>query len=234
LGQGNTLPPAKVDILSGLPTEVTLCNISKTPTLKISKSNDASGDKFPGENVAYTIIVTVNDADANDVIVTDLLPEGFTYNSGSWTVDLNGNPLSIAEPTYHSPGVWYLGNALKDDVFTLKYTARIDGSVQPGTYRDVAWAQGTSLASGTVLALAVDPGIVDTNFVGTQVTIPVGNNNGPTYNIDITKTQEVLGASIYLPATGENTLLVITAVLMLISGTGALIIGLKSKKKYVK
>ena len=84
------------------------------------------------------------------------------------------------------------------------------------------------------MALAVVPGIVDTNFVGTQVTIPVGNNNGPTYNIEVTKTQEVLGASTYLPATGENTLLVITAVLMLISGTGALIIGLKSKKKYVK
>lgn len=223
-----------VTVPSGETVNCSVLNHSLTPNLTISKSNDAVGNRNPGDNVAYTIVVTVNDADANNLTVTDLLPKGFVYNSGSWTVDRNGSPLAISEPTYASPGTWSLGNAHINDVFTLKYTAKIDNGEQPGTYKDVAWAQGFSLAdlSNKILATALPLGFVGTNFVGTQVTIGVGNPNGPTFNT--TKTQEVLGAATYLPATGENTVWVIIASAMFVLGIGTLITGYKLKKRYVE
>jgi hypothetical protein len=208
-------------------------NHNLTPTLTIAKANNAIGNKSPGDSVIYTIKVTVNDANANNVKVTDLLPKGFVYKSGSWKVDLNGNPLSVPEPTYASPGTWSLGNAQIGDVFTLTYTANIDGGEEPGLYKDVAWAEGQAVSdsSSEILALALPEGYVDTNFVGTQVQIAKGGQGGPEYKA--ATTQEVLGASTSeLPSTGEGTIWSIIATLMLGLGLGSLISGLRLKKRY--
>lgn len=222
-----------VNVNAGQTVNCSILNHSLTPTLTISKENDAVGTKNAGDSVGYTIVVNVNDADANNLTVTDLLPKGFVYNSGSWSVDLNGSPLSVPEPTYASPGVWTLGNAHDGDVFTLKYTAKIDGGIQPGTYKDVAWAEGFAVGNATneILATALPLGFVDTYFVGTQVTIAEGGQGGPDYKV--TTLQEVLGAATSeLPATGESTVWVIIATIIGLLGVGSLITGFKLRKRY--
>jgi cysteine-rich repeat protein len=220
-----------VNVNPGQTVNCSIGNHNSKAVLTIEKSNDVVGDKRSGDSVTYTIVLHVSNADVNNIIVTDLLPKGFSYSGGSWSVNKNGNPLLITEPIYHSPGVWNLGNAQAGDIFTLKYNAWISGDQQSGIYNDVTWAQGTALTSETILANALPTGYVDTNFVGTQVPVVINDESG---SFGTTKTQEVLGAStVYLPSTGENTLWVIIAISMLIAGAGTLIAGLRLRRKYV-
>lgn len=216
------------------------CNATNkylTPKLTISKSNDAGGTKYPGDTVGFTITISndQNAGNANNVTVTDLLPNGFHYNSGSWSAGSNlHGVLSLSEPTYHSPGVWTIGTLATGETVTLKYTVTIDGSQADGTYYDEAWGQGFSETNTQVQALAVNPGFLDTNFVGTQVAVANSNQASSGYN-SVT-TQSVLGASIgpELPSTGENTIWVIMATLLAISGFGSLAFGLRLRRKNVE
>lgn len=217
-------------------------NQNLIPALTISKANDAVGNKAPGDTVKFTIVISndQNAGPADNVRMTDLLPKGFIFNSSSWKVlssnsarGVTGDISSLlAAPTYASPGTWNLGRIETGETLTLSYTATIDGGQQAGTYYDNAWAQGTPVndASNIMLASAVIPGKLDSTFVGTQVSVAKGSEGGPEYKT--TATQEVLGASIYLPATGENTLWVTIATLMFTLGAGTLVTGFKLKKKY--
>jgi len=224
-------------------TDKNFGNHNLIPLLRIAKANNAIGNKSPGDTVGYTITINndANAGDANNVLVTDLLPKGFAFNSGSWKVvssdisrGTSGDISSLlTAPTYHSPGAWTLGTLKTGETLTLTYTANIDGGKQAGLYKDVAWAQGNPVSdsSNQILALALPEGYVDTNFVGTDVTIAKGGYGGPEYK-SLT-TQDVLGASTSeLPSTGESTLWVIIATLTLTLGTGTLITGLKLKKRY--
>jgi uncharacterized repeat protein (TIGR01451 family)/LPXTG-motif cell wall-anchored protein len=218
-----------------------ILNHNKTPILTISKVNDASGNKAPGDTVGFTITVAADETGgpADNVTVTDLLPKGFVYNAGSYQALLNGVlNSSITEPTYHSPGVWTLGHMNLGDIYTLKYTAKIDGGQPTGTYYDNAWGQGNPVGgSDVILARAINPGDLDpaldpSEFVGTEVSIVNGSQGGPTFST--TTTQSVLGASTgpELPSTGESTLWVIMASLLSILGLGSLALGVKLRRKY--
>lgn len=220
-------------------------NRPSTPILTIAKTNDKFGvDLAPGSSVLYKITVHADSegGPADNVTVTDLLPRGFHYRSGSWTAVSTGTgargDLKVlgvtTEPTYASPGTWQLGNMTPGETVTLTYLADIDGSQQSGIYKDVAWAQGKPSIGDSVLAtsLATDFPIVDTNFVGTDV--KVVNNFQAGVDYKATSTQEVLGASTYLPATGEPTVWVIIATLLGGLGFGTLILGLRLRKKYVE
>lgn len=217
-------------------------NHNLIPVLTITKQNFATGPVSPGTTVNFEITITATQSAAQNVTVTDLLPEGFHYNSGSYKVvssntsrGTNGDiTSSISEPTYHSPGVWTLGNMAVNETLTLTYSVTVDGSQQTGTYYDVAWGQGYSASNQLVLANAVNPGDLNVsdptnNFVGTDVEIV--NGYAPGQNYSSTVTQEVLGASTYLPATGENTLWVILATLLGLSGLSMLLYGLKLRRK---
>ncbi len=221
--------------VSNEPMEITLCNKVLNPILTITKSNDKTGvDLSAGSSVLYTLTVEATQSAALNVAVKDLLPDGFKYRGGSWTATSNVNlGLVVTEPVYASPGTWNLGNMAKGEKITLTLIADIDGGKQPGLYKDLAWAQGTSLASTQVLANAENPGFVDSNFVGTQVNI-VKNPDGTAANIEKEETRgEVLGASIALPATGANTLWIILAILLLVGGSGSIILGRNLRRKNV-
>jgi uncharacterized repeat protein (TIGR01451 family)/fimbrial isopeptide formation D2 family protein len=66
------------------------------PTVAIVKVNDQPEPVLPGTVVSYTLTVTVGDSQAEDVVVTDLLPlgldaptsisDGGTYNGGTRTI----------------------------------------------------------------------------------------------------------------------------------------------------
>ena len=222
-----------------------ILNHNLTPILTISKSNNASGNKAPGDNVGFTITISADSegGPADNVKVTDLLPKGFVFNSSSWKVvssdttrGVSGDITSLlTAPTYASPGTWSLGYMNSGETLTLTYTATIDGNQATGTYYDNAWGQGNPVDSTNIIfARAINPGDLDaadpSEFVGTEVSIVNGDQGGVDYKATLTK--EVLGASTYLPATGENTLWVIIATLLMGLGLGVTFAGYKLRKKY--
>ncbi|MFZ5424978.1 MAG: hypothetical protein ACOZAO_04200 [Patescibacteria group bacterium] len=207
--------------------------------LTISKVNNASeNNKETGDNVTYTIIVSLNEdsQEVKNVEVIDLPPEGFSYVLGSWTSssDVRGDLKDegiTTEPTYSSPGVWQLGTMTPGETVTLTYVANISSSIDPGLYKDAAWSKGI-VGLNNVFANA-DSGI----FVGTTVNVvkPVSYSE----NVEVEKevkevVEEVLGASSQrlLPATGANTIWLASAILVFVFGV--IMIGyslvLKSKK----
>ncbi|MBI4099616.1 hypothetical protein HY440_01270, partial [Candidatus Microgenomates bacterium] len=226
----STTLPVSFTVTKDQTRSITLCNQLQNPILTISKSNNAGGDKAPGDNVTFTLTVTATQSAAFNVKVTDLPAGGFGYHAGSWTATRNGVPFSLPEPVYHSPGVWQIGDMAVNDVVVLTYLADIDGGEKPGLYKDLAWAVGcrtdTSCAAGdsnAVLASSIDPGVVTDNFVGTQVNI-VKEDLSTT-----SVTGQVLGASTSLPATGGKTIWVILATLLVLAGGGLMLLGFKKK-----
>ena len=228
-----------VSVNPGETVNCSILNHNLLPKLTISKSNDALGSKSPGDVVNFTITITndITGGEADNVKVVDLLPKGFHYNSG--TAALDGTFLTGGnEPVYASPGKWTLPNMTPGTTLMLTYSATIDSGQQAGTYYDTAWGQGTAVSDPAVILASADPVIGyigDPNFVGTKVPVEVINNPGTSYNVISTNTtQSVLGASTgpELPSTGEPTLWVIIAALMLGLGAGTLITGFKLKKKY--
>ncbi len=206
------------------------------PILTITKQNDTGGaDRSPGSSVLFTITVEATQSAANNVTVTDLPSTGFHYRHGSWTAnstvrgDLKAG-LVTTEPTYASPGTWQLGNMVVGEIVTLTYIADIDGSQEAGLYKDLAWAQGTSLTSSTVLADAVNPGFVDTHFAGTQVNIVTTNVGGASLNVIQTTQGQVLGASTELPATGADDKWLVLAAILTLTGVGFIIAGQKIRR----
>ncbi len=233
----NTTLPAQVPVgRDG--TTITLCNRFTPPTLTLTKSNDASGDKSPGDSVGYTLTLNILGNSLKNLLVTDLLPKGFKYHAGSWKVIVGGfdRTSDVTEPEYHSPGVWNLtglGTLPAGTIVELQYTADIDGSQQYGLYKDLAWAKGKSLGCSNNIVMAnatSDPAY----FVGTQVNVN-GQQQSST-SVNIGKEGQVLGATTELPATGGKTIWMILASLLIVLGTLSVMIGisLKRKNKFLK
>lgn len=228
----STSRPVTLSVTKSGTRSITLCNQQQNPILTISKINNKTGiDLTPGNDVTYTLAIEATQSAVKNVEVTDLLPSGFKYRGGSWTATLNGAPISIPEPVYASPGVWQVGDMDVNDKVVLSYIADIDSGQQPGLYKDVSWAEGTSLSSSQVLANAIIPGKVDDNFVGTDINVVKETQSGVSVNIETKKTEEVLGASTSLPATGGKTIWMILASFMTTIGFGSLLLGLRLKPK---
>ena len=230
-----------ITVTSGESKTVNFINWKVPAKLTISKTNNRwPTDVSSGSEVEYTITLNVQDNDIKDVTVTDLPPFNFKYKAGSWKVLVGGNPITIPEPVYSSPGKWYLGDLAKGAVVTLSYLAIIDGSVDAGTYKDAAWAYGCqestncTLQSGDkLLASAVAPGNLNSPFfVGTQVKI-AATTNGQEVNL-VKEEGQVLGATTELPGTGAKTIWMIIFSILSSLGLGLIILGLKKEKPIMK
>ncbi|NLZ24734.1 DUF11 domain-containing protein, partial [Candidatus Dojkabacteria bacterium] len=194
-----------------LPNGNILCTFTNeviTPLLQISKENDTAGAGMnPGDTVTYTITVIAPSDEKEgtylleNVVVTDILPEGFTYIPGSWT----GTTL---EPVYGTtPAKWSIGDMQEGDTVVLTYQAVISSTQEPGTYPDIAWVEGKSLSGDSVLGVSTtDP---EENFVGTEVKV-IGE-------LDIEE-GDVLGVTTGLPATGASTYITLGALLSMFLG----------------
>ena len=194
-----------------LPNGNILCTFTNeviTPLLQISKENDTAGAGMnPGDTVTYTITVIAPSDEKEgtylleNVVVTDILPEGFTYIPGSWT----GTTL---EPVYGTtPAKWSIGDMKEGDTVVLTYQAVISSTQEPGTYPDIAWVEGKSLSGDSVLGVSTtDP---EENFVGTEVKV-IGE-------LDIEE-GDVLGVTTGLPATGASTYITLGALLSMFLG----------------
>ena len=206
------------------------------PLLQIEKSNDKQDkDQYAGDEVTYTITVTAPEREGedvngkyvlNNVTVSDIAPAGFAYISGTWTAKKkDGTVIEVKEPTYDgkNPAKWGIGDMVEGDVIILTYRTKISLLQEPGTYPDIAWVKGDSLADETVLGVSATDS--DTHFVGTDVTVIEG---------DETEEGEVLGATttLELPKTGASAYLILGALLMMILGTLTLLF--KPFKKFKK
>ncbi|MBI4038247.1 hypothetical protein HY387_01190 [Candidatus Daviesbacteria bacterium] len=201
------------------------------PTLLLTKTNNRLGSSIgPGGDVIYTLTVTAKGSPMSNVSVTDLLPAGFVYQTGSWTAksSVRGDLKALGittEPTYASPGVWQLGNMIVGEVVTLTLLAKTSDNIDLGLYKDLAWAKGTGADESRVLANALS-GI----FVGTEVNVVRDDQGGK--DVSITKEEEVLGASIELPATGANAGWLVLAFVLLLTGVGLVATGITLRRKY--
>ncbi len=193
-------------------------NQEKNPEITISKSNNAGSDKAPGDSVVYTITLHVSGNNIHDLIVRDLLPKGFVYRAGSWEVTIDGLPVVIPEPVYHSPGTWNIPGVNAGQEVVLRYIADISGDEQAATYYDVASAEALSSGDNQILALAEGPSTIDDNFVGTSVNVVRDQTKSDDYSVEKKVEGQVLGASTDLPATGANELWLLASLLSLFFG----------------
>ncbi len=215
--------PLTVNFLIEPEPEYNFGNYVIPPELEIEKLNDTGGLGMSTEDiVTYTIIVKAPEDDTDgeyllkNVVVTDILPEGFEYILGSWTGTTN-------EPVYNGvPAKWEIGDMEEGDIVILTYKALISTTQEPGLYPDIAWVSGEDILEGSVLGVSsVEP---TENFVGTEVLVIAEEE---------LEEGEVLGATtiqnIELPSTGANILITIGAIVSMI--LGFILLLFKPKKK---
>jgi len=227
------------------PGETTNCYIGNyhIPRLRITKKNNLwPYNGSIGGQVTFTVQITSEEDgnDVNNVHLVDLLPNGFTFNSGSATKD--GSPMST-QPVYHSPGDWNVGTVNEGETVELAYTATISSDQEPGLYKDLAYAYGCETAetcsvtgSTSVLATAGTEGKITDNYVGTQVNLAKEQQDTGTISVEKEESQEgeVLGASTSLPSTGGKTVWMIISLLLLVFGIAAVAFGIAMKLGKIK
>ncbi len=190
-----------------------LLEVEESPLLTITKSNNAPAPLFAGDTVIYTINVTAT-GDVDEVYVNDVSPEGFDYISGSWTASTSvpAKVLPTTEPTYHSPGTWYLGDLVDGEVITLTYAAFIATSTQDGVYPDLAYTFGLDIDNQAEV-LGLSEADLNSHFAKTDVEI-----------ISLASTSGViLTSTVLLPNTGISTAWTVIAITTLVLGASLII-----------
>ncbi|MDO8498851.1 MAG: hypothetical protein Q7S44_03635 [bacterium] len=227
--QTGTTNSIEISVRNGSETTCTFENQVLPPVLTLTKANNKTGvDVSAGSSVLYTLTLTLTGSPLENVSLIDLPPAGFKYRLGSWTASSNLNlGLVVSEPTYASPGIWNLGDMQTGETITLTYIADIDTSVDPGLYKDLAWAQGTATGDTTYANIESDPAY----FVSTDVNVALNSSGSTGFNVINEKQEEVLGASIALPSSGAQTVWVALASLLLISGIGLFSYGLVLRRR---
>ncbi|HRY56789.1 MAG TPA: hypothetical protein P5014_01355, partial [Patescibacteria group bacterium] len=228
------------------PGDVRSCYIGNVENseLRISETNDSWPNTLEiGDTFTYTIEVRAVGGPVNDVVMINLPPQGFepvpiTFSAVSTDA---GHVIDTSGVVYASPGTWDLGNLDEDEVVTITYEAKVTEDVDSGIYPDVSFAQGEGMGGTGLLALSeesgfpINDGVVDENFVGTQVKIAVELELNDEVDVKEEEEGEVLGASTELPATGASTFWVnLVLVLGSIGGLLLLIGGLGTMKKAKK
>lgn len=198
--------------------------------LYISETNNSWPNTLQiGDTFTYTITVRALKGPVTGVTLINLPPQGFVPQSGTFSAesDIHGS-LDTSGVVYASPGLWDLGDMVKDEVITITYTALVTANVDAGEYPDLTFARGTGVRGLTILALSeesdfeINKGIVDQHFVGTQVRI------GEELEIE---EGEVLGAAITLPRTGADTYITLGALISMILGFILLVFNPKKRIK---
>lgn len=110
---------------------------AKAPNLSIVKTADVQVLN-PGQPVNYTVVVTsTGEGTASNVVVTDVLPAGFTYADGSG-----------------STKTWNLGTMAPGSQQILTYKVNVGSAVKAGHYTNTATVKATDVdpqgASATV------------------------------------------------------------------------------------
>jgi hypothetical protein len=118
--------------------------------LLINKVNNAPANNFQGDKIKFSITLSLPNQFPNptdnilyfttglkNVILTDILPDGFDY-----TEFLPNAKEGVSNSLVNKTGVWKIGSMNPGDVVEVSYIATINNSVDPGLYKDLAWASG--------------------------------------------------------------------------------------------
>ena len=198
--------------------------------ISIDKSNDKSGGASAGDTVIYTLVVT-NDGNQAiyNVTVIDVLPGGFGYVSGSTTGATTSDPtISNGKLTWEN-----VDNLLPEESLAITYQATIPSDINQGIYTNLATCKGIvgiGLREGPQLAAAelngeVEPEIVECNIADSSV--PIGIHF--TYSDGLRG--EVLGVATELPATGNDTKVLIMLLTMLALGASLKVVSYNMAEK---
>lgn len=202
----------------GLPTninvstegnEITLCNQAQLPKISIAKTNDSGSGISAGSNVTYNLVVTNSgNLDLYNVLVTDFLPGGFSYITGSVTgatlVSSIGSKLEFR-----------IDNIDANSSATITYQVSTNSSLANGDYLNFA---------SCTAAFGEEDRISCGDPVNSKVTIGSGLSYGGNLQ------GQVLGASTELPATGSPTGLLAAALGIL--GVGLILGGVSLRREY--
>lgn len=169
--------------------------VVSTPSLTITKTNDIVGFTNPGKVVTYTVTVanatTATDS-ARAVVLTDVLPAGFTYTVGGATTQ-----------------TFILGDIAPGKSVTTTYTATISTTQAAGTYSNTASAQGinvSKVSATSAVAVRVPQvlGAVSTpSLTITKTAKPTTTNPGKvvTYTVTVTNTGDADATDVVLTDT---------------------------------
>ncbi|MDX1535592.1 MAG: NEW3 domain-containing protein [Candidatus Spechtbacterales bacterium] len=161
-----------------------------SPTLTIDKSVSVEVTE-PGAVISYTIVVTnIGNASANNVLLEDDLPAGFTY------LETGTNTRS-----------WNLGNMFPGDSITRTYDVEVGSSVEPGDYVNTAIVSATnhgqrsdtaSVRVGEVLGETAEP-VLQITKVGDKEFVNPGGQI--TYTVTITNVGEATAINLVVTDT---------------------------------
>ena len=123
-----------------------------TPTLTIEKSNDApsaaAGGSKPGDTVTYTLDYAVTDGPVHNGIITDKLPAGLTYVSGSASSDAQ---FTFIDFNVTTPGAltWKAATVSANGSLTYKVTVDADAADEDQPLVNTATIDSDETAAGS-------------------------------------------------------------------------------------
>lgn len=186
--------------------------------LTLSKENNTNGKAKEAEgSVKFTLTVKSTEA-IDEVVVTDLFSEEFSYVGGSWEAESNQKgdikeSGQVLEPVYSSPAKWTIGTMNKNEEIKLTYVAKISEDIDPGNYKDLAWAKG-DYKNNLVLSNSVN-----NPFVGTEVKVEQDKEEDEE-DIKVDREKGEVLSAIELPRTGLSTMLLVMALIPGLVGFG--------------
>jgi len=195
-------------------------------TLELSKTHNKVGSTVSrGETLNFTLTVkNTADSTAYGVSVRDVLPDGFSYVAGTGEV---GGVTSV--PIIDGQQLtWDVGDMIADQEILITYDVLVSGSQNEGGYANVAVAHGTNRPAGSD-----DNSTSFSNFAYVYTAVGIGLSYAVTLGFGFVlgaatgPIGEVLGA-----ATGSPTMLLITAILMILAGLAILLLK-KGRKLHV-
>jgi hypothetical protein len=210
----------------------------QTSSLLISKFNYSSVGNRVGDLVDFEIVVSVpeqidgyNTTTMRDVVVTDIPSLGFSYNSGDTPDYMDENN-----------GKWNVGSIDRGDQVSLNFDMLIGTSIDPGDYKDLAWAKGRigefeedqsmQPVGSAYKTLGTEDGFEDITILAldepTQLNYFVGTSSNVIEDPTMPMQQVVLGSNtVRLPRTGlDDMTLIIMALTFSAFGGSAIILGL--------
>jgi len=205
--------------------------VPPTREVQIEKSNDKSGGASAGEEVIYTLVVTnTGEVTVGNIEVIDVLPGGFDYVAGSTLII----GATTVEPS-DSDGklTWSIDVVLApEDSVTITYQAVISSDIDQGIYINLAACKaivgGESVENGIGTSESIR--IYKPETVWCEIddsSVPIG--------IDFTYSDglrgEVLGAATELPATGNDTKVLIMLLTMLALGASLKVVSYNMAEK---
>jgi hypothetical protein len=133
----------------------------RLPQVLIEKSNSTTGPVTTGEEITFTLVVSVPGVGVSGslqgttdgetyipVTVSDYLTDEFDYITGSFNAlsNIRGNLRDTGittDPNYASPGMWKLTSQtsnvmLPGEVVTLTYRAKVTAQAKAGVYETIA------------------------------------------------------------------------------------------------